>query len=204
MAELSDFLSLVRGKMPGCPELLMEEAVRESAIDFCKRTKLLINEVKIRVVVGLRFYEMYPPDGITYTVNSVRRDNDDFLNPSSRHDFECEKLDVDSGQPTDYYIEGDGRLVLGPIPDAIETLTAGVTIRPDDTATVLPDALYSEWRTAIAAGARAFIRQNYFEWTNDQEEAKDRVFFDSEVNRANLLRAKGASKKALRVRGHYF
>lgn len=204
MAELADFLSLVRGKLPGCPELLMEEAVRESAIDFCKRTKLLIDDVTITTKIGSRFYEMYPPEGTAYTIESVRRDADDFLDPSSRHDFELEELDVDSGSPTDYYIEGDGRLVLGPIPDVIESLMAKVTAYPDKNANQLPDVLYDEWRRVIAAGARAYVRQNYFEWVNDQEEAKDLAIFSDAVDAANVERAKGRGKRPLRTRANFF
>jgi photosystem II stability/assembly factor-like uncharacterized protein len=49
---LSDFLTLVRPKLPGCPQMILEEAIRESAIEFSKRTRLLDGQININTVVG--------------------------------------------------------------------------------------------------------------------------------------------------------
>ena len=202
MTVLADFLTLTRGHLKGCPDLLMEEAVRESAIEFCRRTQLIINDVTVRVKSGRRFYEMYPPDGLAWVVDKVLRDTRP-LDSSDRREFEDDGLDVDSGTASAYYIEGDGRLTLGPIPDADETLTAKVTIRPEEGATEVPDILYTEWREAIAAGAKIYGRKHYEQWYDPDRQNREEVVFEDAISKANLRRAKGGGKKPLRVTAHF-
>lgn len=202
MAKLSDFLSLVRGKLPGCPEMIMKEAVRESAIEFCKRTRLIEDSDTITTVAGTAAYDLSPPSGLAWEVFDVYR-GDVRLTPSDRVEFSDLNYYVDSGEPRAYYLEGDGTIVLGPIPSTAESLTVRVTVRPDDTAGQVPQILYQEYRTAIAAGARLFVRQNYRSWNDDREAEKEMYYFDSAIARAQLRRAKGSTRKPLRTRSRY-
>ena len=200
---LDAFLPLVDGRIRGCPDVIEREALRDACIRFCKRTRLLIEDVQVYVAAGERFSFLYPSDGITYIVDSVRRGEQE-LEHGSRHDFMAENLDVTTGTPHAYYLEGDGQVVLGPIPDADETLVARCTVRPSDSALSVNDALYSDWREAIAAGARVYVRRNYDAWADSQLEAEDRALFEDAVAQANVARARGRSRRPLRARGYYF
>ena len=127
-ASLDLFIPLVAGKTPGCPDMIRREAIRASCIDFCRRTRLLIEDALVEVIAGNRFADLYPDDGQTFIVDALRREDRD-LERCSRHDFARRRLDVTHGTPTAFYLEGDWRLVLGPIPEVNETLVARVSIQ---------------------------------------------------------------------------
>lgn len=201
MTSLESFLPIVRGRLPGCPEMILENAVRDACIEFCQRTRLFTATVDVDVVSGESTVTLYPDNDTHWEVLSVRRD-DEVLNPTNRDDYDADGLGQSSGTPTDYYLDGDLALVLGPVPDADETLSAIVSIRPKDTATRVSDALYSDWRTVIAAGARAWVRRNYGDWVDSALEAEDRDIFDRAIAQQHLRRAKGGGTLPLRVRLH--
>ena len=200
---LDRFYPLIAGKIRNCPDVMLGEALIASADEFCRRTRAFIEEDQVEVVAGERFVDLYAPEGEVLVVEQLRRD-DWLLEQLSRFDFEYERYDVHSGSPRAYYVEGDRRLVLGPIPDADETLTARFTLRPATNASSLNDRLYTDWREGIAAGARAYLRRHHAPWADPQEEAIDRDFFDLTISRANLDRAQGGSRRRLNARGHYF
>ena len=58
----ADFTSLVRPETPGAPDFLIERAVRETAIDFCRRTGVYIPEPEnITVIKGINEYDVTVP-----------------------------------------------------------------------------------------------------------------------------------------------
>lgn len=202
--DIEDFFGLIRGRVPNCLNVLMRDAVVAAADEFCRRTQLLVDETSVSVVAGNRFVDLSPPDGEVFIVHGVRR-AEWSLTPMSRHVFEQQRLDVRPGTPVAYYIEGNRRLVLGPIPEANETLIVRYVVRVDPEATEVNDRLFIDWRQGIAAGARAYIRRTHgAPWDDPAEESADRDFFEQEINRANLDRAQGGTRKALRTRGTYF
>jgi hypothetical protein len=203
MAALTLFLPLIRGRLPGCPDLILYDAVRDTSIEFCKRTLLLTETVAVTVVAATTRYTLAPTTGQHWELVRLRRDETD-LEPSSREGVLTLGLDQKEGPPGYYYLEGNTQLVLAPVPDAGETLSALVTVRPADNATTIPDVLWSDYREPIAAGARAWVRRNYGDWINPAEEAADRALFDVAVDKQILRRARGGANTPLRVRSHPF
>lgn len=203
MPALDTFLPLVRGPLPGCPEAVLKDALRDACIEFCQRTRLLVQDVTVDVVAGERLVTLYPDSDSFWEVTQVRRDSTP-LSPINRRECELNGWDTTSGVPLYYYLEGDRQLALGPVPDAAETLTATVTLRPKDTATRVADALYSDFREVIAAGARAWVRRNHGEWSEPSLEGQDRQLFEHAIHNQNIRRARGGTGVALRVRSHSF
>ena len=203
MTPLDDFLPLIRGRLPGCPETLLRDATRAAAIEFCKRTQLLTQTVEVEVVAGEPNVTLYPDSDVHWEVLDVRRGPSP-LTGLNRREFILQNLGQDAGKPGYYYLEGDRTLVLGPLPDANETLSALVTLRPKDTATRLDDVLYSDFREVIAAGARAWVRRNHGEWSEPSLEGQDRQVFEHAIHNQNIRRARGGAGVALRVRSHSF
>lgn len=201
---LEVFLPMVRGRLPGCPEAILYDAIRDACIEFCKRTRLLTEDVAIDVVQGERTVELYPDTDVAWEVLKVWRTGGDVLTASNRQDIADSDYDIDSGTPRWYYLEGDRLLVLGAYPDANETLTARVTIRPKDNAARVADVLWQDYREPICAGARAWVRRHYGEWNHDKYEADDRAMFELGIHKANLRRARGGANAQLRVRAHAF
>jgi hypothetical protein len=203
MASLDDFLAMVRGRLPGCPDFVLNEAVRDAAIEFCKRTRLLVERVTVDVVAEEAAVTLSPDTDLHWEVLDLRRDNTR-LTPWNRNEALMQDQSLETGAPQYYYQEGDRTLALSPIPDADETLTALVTLRPDDAATTLPDVLWTDYREPIAAGARAWVRRNHGDWVNPQLEAEDRVIFERAIHNQNIRRARGGVNTTLRVRSHPF
>lgn len=203
MPALDTFLPLVRGPLPGCPEAVLKDALRDACIEFCQRTRLLVQDVTVDVVAGERLVTLYPDSDSFWEVTQVRRDTTP-LSPINRRECELNGWDTTSGVPLYYYLEGDRQLALGPVPDAAETLTATVTLRPKSTATRVADILWDDYREPIAAGARAWVRRHYGDWANPQLESYDRTFFERAIHNTQIRQARGGVGTALRVRAHPF
>jgi hypothetical protein len=203
MASLDDFLAIVRGRLPGCPDFILKEAVRDAAIEFCKRTRLLVERITVAVEADEAAVTLSPATDLHWEVLDLRRDNTR-LTPWNRREATVQDQSLETGTPQYYYQEGDLTLVLSPIPDADETLTALVTLRPDDAATTLPDVLWTDYREPVAAGARAWVRRNHGDWVNPELEAEDRAIFERAIHNQNIRRARGGADTALRVRAHPF
>lgn len=199
MTPLDTFFPLVRGRLPGCPEAILRDALRDTCIDFCRRTHLLASTVSVPVVVGEARIELVPDEGEVWSVAKLVR-SIAALVPMNREEFEVQGYDVVSGVPNYYYFDGADQLVLGPIPDAAETLTATVVVCPSDSCLTVDDALWRFWRDVIAAGARAWVRRNYGEWVNTDLEQEDWQRFETGVYRATWRRRNGAVDAPLRVR----
>lgn len=200
---LDEFLPLIRGRLVGCPDMILRDALRDACIEFCKQTRLLSETVDVDVVAGEATADLLPTEGQHWVLSALRRDTR-LLEPSERHHFEQTGLDTKTGTPSHYYLDGPLRLVLGPVPDADETLSATVSIRPSDTASSVENVLYTDYRTTIAAGARAWVRRNYGAWSDPQLEAEDMMIFERDIFRQLHRRARGASNTPLRVRAHLF
>ena len=237
MATLDSFLPLIRGRLPGCPDIVLKDAVRDAAIEFCRRTELLRAHIDMAVVAGQSHYqlmravwgtwgewlatpeyEFITSDGgpyltadgtaglegvVTWEVLHLRRATQP-LAPANRREFQLQGWDTDAGTPGYYYLEGDGSLVLGPIPDAAETLVATLSVTPGSSSANVPDALWYDHRETIAAGARAWVRRNLGDWVNPQLEAEDRKVFEYGVRNQNIRRARGGVNAPLRVRAQPF
>ena len=203
MAELDSFLPLIRGRLPGCPETLLRDAALAAAIEFCKRTQLLTQTVEVEVVAGEPAVTLYPDSDVHWEVLEVRRGTSP-LTGLNRREFIVQDLGMETGKPQYYYLEGDRSLLLLPIPESAETLSALVTLRPKDTAQRVHDVLYSDFREVIAAGARAWVRRNHGEWSELRLEGQDRQLFENAIHNQNIRRAHGGAGVALRVRSHSF
>lgn len=203
MTPLATFLAMTRGPLPGCPESILESGIRDACIEFCQRTRLLVEDVQVDVVAGESRCDLTPDNDTAWEVRNLRRDTESLV-PMNRTEFIAQHLDTRVGLPECYYLEGDGLLAVGPTPAATETLTATVTLRPKDTATQVHDALYRDHRQAICAGARAWVRRHYGEWSEPRLEAEDRAMFEQAIHNQTIRRARGGANTSLRVRAHAF
>ena len=204
MVSLETFLPLIRGRLPGCPDLILVDAIRDACIEFCQRTQLLTEDLSVDVVANERAVELLPDTDLTWEVLKVWRAGGEPLTPVNRQALAEQDDDVNTGTPGYYYVEGDRYLVLGPVPDANETLQVRVTLRPKDNATRVHDVLWQDYRQPLCAGARAWVRRHYGEWVNPQTEAEDRKLFEYSLHNTNIRRAHGGVGTLLRARAQPF
>lgn len=200
-ASLSDFAKYVRPEVQECPELMVLDAILRAGIEFCEETKVIRQTITLSTVVDQAAYPLTVETGtMPEEVIWVKRDEFNDLTASSFVDFKEWSLDVNSGQPQYYYLEAGGILMLGNIPDAIETLQVTVRVRPTYEATTLPDELLARYKEKIANRAKAILMIMVNKpWTNPQAAALNQSLFDDAVNKANLRDAKGGAQRPLRT-----
>lgn len=201
MAALNDFARYVRPEVPMCSDLQISDAVLHAGIEFCRRTKLVQEDVDLDTEIGVPAYDLttllatgFEPDEILV----VKRSGFGNLEGSSQEDAFNYLEFTQTGEPHMYYL-ADRNAVLVPTPEAVETLQLTVKVRPSEAATTLPDELYRRYRTEIAAGAKAFLMlQANQPWSNPQAGSIHKFTFDAAVSAENLRYAKGGGSKALR------
>ncbi len=181
----------------------MKEAVREAAIEFCARSKLVTESLDFDTVVDQEAYPLAPAGGLFSEVQKVVDSDDGQLNQLTIPEYD-EKAD-DSNDPIDYVYVGNA-LKLWPTPSAIETHTATGIIRPadtGDTATTIPDELFTNWRQAIGHGAKYIIHSQYDDYLDPKKASFNYDQFEIGIFRAGVKRSKGGSSMPLRSRSRF-
>jgi hypothetical protein len=198
---LSAFTPYVAPDVPGCPEPMIDDAVRTAAIEFCEKTRALRERVAFNTVADQDYVVLAPTGGDVARLYKLMY-GDRKLDPTTRADFD---EDGDTGEPREYYIEPPNTLRLYPVPDAIYAMVAHVAVTPDRDATTLDDTLYNNWRDEIAAGAKArlMLMKNQ-PWYDPDGAAIAQNAFQAAIDRAAHKRATGNVGTPLRTRLHTF
>lgn len=166
MQSLDVFMSRLLPLVPGCPYPTAEQALLDSAIEFCEETQA------VQVVTDpVALY----PDQQTYTITLPL--NTEIARvikiwSGTRLLTQVEPVLVDTplvynnptgteyaatGNPRIASVVEDGTVTLYPTPNiaaaSAEMLTVRVAIKPTRSATQVSDSLYTTWAEAIVAGA---------------------------------------------------
>lgn len=158
MKQLSAFLPRLLVYTPACSEPLAEQALLDSAIDFCERScAIRYTADPIPVEEGVTDYVLWAPTN-DQTVTRVLKV---FLDDHPIEAVMAEKrtpVPDSPAYPSGYtIIEDDLGLTirLNQIPDKAYTLVAELALRPTKTARHLDDQLYLNWMDAVVNGALA-------------------------------------------------
>lgn len=198
---LSAFTPYIAPDVPGCPEPLIDDAVRRAAIEFCEKTRALREAVSFNTVADQDYVTLAPTGGDVARLYKVMY-GDEELEPTTRFDFD---EDGDTGQPLEYYIEPPNTLRLYPVPDAIYAMVAHVAVKPDRDATTLDDVLYNNWRDEIAAGAKAkLLKMSKQPWYDQAAADTAKTDFQAAIDKAAHKRATGNVGAPLRSKLHTF
>lgn len=207
-AALTTFARYVRPDVLGCPEIVILDAILRAGIEFCKRTKVSKENIAITTIINTAAYPLVtasPTNTIVDEVLNVNRDLYSTLRPSSVFEIEAMRYDIQTGLSYYYYLDNNNQLVLGLVPNGIETLTAVVKTIPTDNATTLPDVLARRYKLEIAAGAKAMLMLDAGkQWSNPKYAAVHQGIFNAGIDLANVREARGNSMKPLRTRTYQF
>lgn len=200
MAALTAFVKHVQPEVPGCPQPVVHEAILQACIEFCERTELYDETIAVDTVAGDASYPLSASAGLSvHRVLYVKR-GDSPLAPSSRDVFDASAAMAANGDPSHFFFDSTGALVLGPVPEHVETLTVKAVAAPATDATTVPDALAQRWMTAIAAGAKAklYAQKNTAWYDPAEAQLKERDFSEA-INKAVTSLRTGRSGASLRV-----
>lgn len=150
-----DFSDFVRQECQGVPDFILERAVRDSAIEFCKKTGVYIPEAEsVSIVAGVNEYEVSIPTGTE--LNYI---TDIFADKTRLQAVSWSELihrvgdGNERGVPKYYSQRDNASFFLAPIPDAADTLRVIYSLKPSAGSTSIPDTVGKENREAITQGA---------------------------------------------------
>ena len=182
-----DFTDFVRPECQGAPQFMIEKVVRDSAIEFCKRTGVYIPEAEeIILSAGVNDYDLTLPAGTE--LNYI---TDIFMNKTRLKAVSYSELLHTIGDGKEratpaYYSQRDNTtFYLAPIPAAAATIRVLCSLKPSATSTSIPDTIGKENREAITSGAlfRLQIMPNQ-PFSNPNMAASKKQLFDREVSKA--------------------
>lgn len=165
--KITDLVRFVAVDVQGCPGPVIELAILETAIDFCRKT-FAWGEIQdpVPVINGIQQYDVdMPTDGTVVAIRNVWGFSRELL-PKPMVEIQRllpNWLDGRSNQPV-YYNAADtdpAFIRLFPIPEgASGTLVMRVVYAPKITSTTLDDALVERYREALISGAKARLMLN--------------------------------------------
>jgi len=157
MIALREFLPRLLPYLPACSEPLAEQALLDSAIEFCEKSQVLRETLPaIYTVADIASYQM----DTSHSQLSVTRVLQVSIDELPLTGVLAEQFSpvVSPRRPSEFYsshAEEYFTLMLSPIPDAEYEVLVTVAVRPLRTATLVPDELFNTWSEAIIAGAKA-------------------------------------------------
>lgn len=203
---LNQFARYVRTEANGCPEIVIQNAILQAGIDFCKRTTVVKETFFLETEESVSSYDLtglIEENTLPYEILSVKRDGIK-LAPSNDYEFARDRLDTETGTPNYYYLDGKS-IVLGLIPDSVESLRVILKTIPSESAATLPDMLADYYMREIGAGALSILMmQKDKPWTDYALAKEKRQVFDDAINSANLRKSSGASGKPRRNRAQFY
>lgn len=172
--QVADLLRYALPDLPGCPEFVVLDALRDSARNFCKRSRFVRHTTDVTAVHGgVLFSVLLPEDQEVCGViagNGLRLD-------------EQGALQLDDG------------LVVQP--------AAVLVLRPTSVARTLTERLY-EYRRAIASGAVQILAMSYGkDWSNPDLARYHGGLFDDAVVVANRAGINLGGNRPLRTKASF-
>lgn len=208
MTKLEAFLPFVMPFARGASDVAAMVEIRNTAIDFCARTKCWQERMPaVGVRAGQAEVDLRLPAG-----QQIAEVMDVFylgrpLDPTDEDALRCAGVKPgDSGRPQFYTRRGFDCIELAPVPNATESnvLQARVAIQPTLDATEVADPLFTRFAQAIGNGAIARLHLYDEDWANKEKAGLHKGLYEIEVARVTTLVAKSNVRAHRRTKAHYF
>ena len=184
--KFTDFAPFIRPEVQGCPDFLLERAVRDAATDFCRRTDVYLAEPEyIQISAGVNEYTVTIPSG-TELNHIIDIYNDNIaLNPVSFTELLKRLGDENTRGNPKFYAQRDNKdFYLAPIPAEKDTLRVLYSLKPTSSSTSIPDTIGKEYREIISHGALFRLQMMAGQpFSNPNFGAINRDLFEKEVGR---------------------
>lgn len=202
MKSLEAFLSRLNPLVPGCPEPVAFQALRDAAIAFCEDTHIVqIYTDPVRTTVGERQYDIDLPNQMELVrvlgawhnsspLQLVANQNAVYLH-APRNDPDGGSS---NGAPRVAHVLEPRTIHIFPPPSAQDVghLTLKVALKPTRGAKQLDDALFDDWAEAIVHGAAYRLAMTPGRsYTNTELAGLSLGVYTSALSRARLEARKG-------------
>jgi len=209
---VSDIVPFVAPEVPGCPEVLIKQAIVQTAIEFCTET-LAWQEIQDPVIVIDKSNELdveVPTGARIVTVKDIWASNRK-LRPVTMEQL-FERLPnwqtAEGSEPTYYNASADWRTIrIYPIPlDANRAkLTMRVAYAPTLAATTLPDEIGTKYLDGLTGGTKSrLMLMPGRSWTNAQMAGVYRQQFNDQMLKAKIDVLHDRVQGSVSVRPHPF
>lgn len=201
MKPWSEFYDFTLPDLPGCPEAMLDHALREAAIVFCAQSLAWRwAHPDIAVLAGSDRYAYAPPaDAGVHALTWAKFNEQEIDAAAGEGDIRIRDWRNQSGTPEYVLGEADG-IQLVPKPDLPGTLRLEVALKPSPEAAGIDDAIFSEYREAIAHGAigRLMLAPNK-PYTNGQLAGLHQYEFRVRTGAAGTQRARNNTRAPLQT-----
>ena len=190
MAAISSMTRFVALSAPGCPDVVVEDYLLQAAIDLCRRSFVWRETVQEPVSPLDYPFQLSAPTwaNVLKVLSIVGAGVAPGLEELTIR--ECDDRFVDwrtaPGVPAYYVNDPRDTVMLVPIPTATTTFDITLAYEPTSTATNIPDALYTEHRDTIVAGAlMRLCMMPGKDWSNPSLALANRAMFEAGVSAAS-------------------
>lgn len=154
MRPWADFYDLVMPDLPGCPFVMVDNALRQSAITFCEQSLAWrYDHPPVSIVPGTAEYAFAPSaDAVVHAIAYATLDEKEIESHAGEEDIRIAVWRRQTGMPV-YVLGGATSLTLVPAPDAAGTLVMIVALKPSPTAMGIDDNQFNEFHEPIIHGA---------------------------------------------------
>lgn len=207
MTPLTAFLTRLMPRAPGCPQPTALQALLDSALEFCDRTRAIrVTTSPASLVRGQAVYYLDLPRGVEPLMYVRAWVGTNLLRvPTQAHRWAVEQHQDDGAEGTPQVMlpDEDGAVRVHPAPDAHwagRPLVVQLAVRPAHNATDVMDELFTTWRDAVVGGALSRLcsipNQSY---SNPAAAAEGALMFASGVSRARSEANRGMSSGHVRA-----
>lgn len=216
MKSLSLFMSRILPHVIGCPDVVAQEALLDTAIEFCEKTLVVRQTLDpLDTEAGALEYELSGPLNEVVILPLQVWHKGTLLQPVAAdlvenvQAFSSDALGTDTmkGTPTQYVWLSPSTLGLFPIPDTSELAAINVraALKPTRTATQLEDVLYTDWMDVLVAGTLARLHATKDQpWSSADRSLMRAREFRTGVQRARMEGSVGRVRASLSVRPRRF
>lgn len=204
MKSLSLFRSRIAPRVDGCSDIIIDQSVLDSAIDFCNQS-LVVKRMMfpVQTVAGRSEYDIEPGvvsiQRVWVDAKEIQPLGEDALAGPYAFISSVPGQTPQSGSPRSFAQPYPGVISLYPIPDSVYTLSARVALAPTRSATQVEDQLWDDWAEAITDGALARLYMYPGAWSSAALSKYHSQLFLAAVNAAMLEASQGINRAELRI-----
>lgn len=185
--KFSDFSPYIRPEVQGCPDFIIERAVRDAAIEFCRRTDVYVTEPEfITITPGVNEYSVSLPTSTELNHILDIFNDTQALTPVGYSDLLRRLGDETTTGTPRYYSQRDNTdFYVAPIPGAADSFRVVYSVKPTSTSTSIPDTVGKEHRETISHGALYRLQMMSGQpFSNGNAAGMNKALFEKEVGRA--------------------
>lgn len=206
------FLPEVAPFVADCPQVILVNAIRNAAIEFCERTLIWQSNIgAMDLVAGTGEYTISVPTDTTLVEIMSAWYNNRLLIPKDQDGltriFRLDDWRSVEGAPRYFTRTSSSIMQLVPRPTENETDVVGVraALAPTRIATGVDSEVYEDYLMVIAVGARAYLHGMHGQTFYDPGMAMElRRQFMAGIGHARIKVNKGQTRSAPRIEFQYF